>query len=112
MVMQGVPAVNLILDSRDSQAQTPITPFVFASGIAAGERTITIKVRNRESDNINLTIQAGSTLKVVELRKGSIGSSTGSGGAIPPPTSGDAGGGYDGGGGGRGSIEPNLPNQS
>lgn len=115
MVMQGVPAVNLILDSRDSQAQTPITPFVFASGIAAGERTITVKVRNRENDNINLTIQTGSTLKVVELRKGSIGSSTGSGGAIPPPTSGDAGGGYEGGsggGGGRGGIEPNLPNQS
>lgn len=101
MVMQAVPGVNLILDTGNSQAQMPITPFVFASGIAAGPHTISVKAYNRETDNVALTIQVGSTLKVVELRKGSIGSTTGSGAAIPPPDSGpdeddDL---YDGGGG-------------
>lgn len=101
MVMQGVPGVNLILDTGSSQAQTPITPFVFASGIAAGEHVITVKAYNREVDNVPLTVQLGSTLKVVELRKASIGSVTGSGGALPPPSAG--GGDYEGGGSGSGS---------
>lgn len=103
MVMQAVPGVNLILDTGSSAAQMPITPFVFATGIAAGAHTISVKAYNRETDNVALTIQVGSTLKVVELRKGSIGSSDGSGGAIPPPADGpddDPGDPYLGGGGG------------
>ena len=90
---------NIILVSAN--AAMPITPFAYATGIAAGERTVTFVVQNAEADNVPLTIGAGSTIKVVELRKGSIGSSTGSGGGIvnPPP-----GGG---GGGGGGYIGPN-----
>ncbi len=109
MVMQQ-SQVNIVLDNQSSAGQMPITPFAFITGIAAGTRTISFKVYNREEDNANLTVQSGSTLKVVELRKGSIGSSTGSGGAIPSPSpgggGGSSGGGYNGGGGGAGGNTP------
>ena len=96
MVMQAVPGVNLILDTANSQAQMPITPMTIVSGIAAGQHTVSVKVYNRETDNVPLTIQVGSFLKVAELRKAAIGSSSGSGEALPPPNAagGSPGGDY------------------
>lgn len=94
-VVQPV-AVNIVLDNSNSQGRMPITPFAFVTGIAAGQRTVTFTLTNNETDNVALSVLAGSTLKVVELRKGSIGSATGSGAATVTPT---AGGGSGGGGG-------------
>jgi hypothetical protein len=106
MVMDTTP-VNAVFARNN--ARLPITPFTYAAGISAGARTVSVKIYNRETDADDLSVLSGSTLKVVELRKGSIGSATGSGGAIPPP-SGDGPGGdgpgdvYD----GRGPRQPQL----
>lgn len=101
MVMDTIPTNAIMVGSN---SRLPITPFVYAAGIGAGPRTVSVKIYNRESDADDLSILAGSTLKVTELRKGSIGSSTGSGGAIPPPSSGGGSGG--GGGGYNGGPRP------
>jgi hypothetical protein len=97
-VVAQTSTVNIILDTANSNGQMPITPFAFLTGIAVGQRTVTFSLTNNEVDNISLTVLAGSTIKVNELRKGSIGSSTGSGAAPvpdPPPYGGGGGGGYD-----------------
>ncbi|MEG3089495.1 hypothetical protein [Sphingomonas sp. PB4P5] len=100
MVMSQAQRINLILDNTNSQAQAPLTPFVHISGILAGTRTITVKVYNREVDNIPVSVVAGSAIEITEMRKAGIGSITGSGGPLPPQGSGGSGtaggGGYNG----------------
>ncbi len=88
--------VNLVFDNQGSQGRMPITPFAFLAGIPAGSHTVAFRVTNNEVDNVALTIRAGSTLKVNELRKGSIGSLTGGGGPITAPGGGTGGGGSPG----------------
>ena len=102
---------NIILDTRTSSGRMPITPFAFIAGVSAGSHIVAFNVINNETDNVSLTVLAGSTLKVVELRNASAGSSTGSqGGVISSGTPGDGGGGDYGGGTGGGSGGGGLDN--
>ncbi|WP_242095502.1 hypothetical protein [Sphingomonas sp. CROZ-RG-20F-R02-07] len=74
--------VNIVLDTQTSQGEMPITPFKFLTGVSAGQHTVTFTMQNTNVKNLSLTIRGGATLEVTELRKGSIGSSTGSGSSI------------------------------
>lgn len=60
--------VNIILDNNASQGRMPITPFLYLEGISAGPHTITFSIYNGETDNVPLTVKAGSALEVLELK--------------------------------------------
>ncbi len=99
MVMSYQQGINLVFDTNNSMAQLGLTPFIYVSGILAGWRTISIKIYNREVDDKPLSVVAGSGLEIWELRKATLGTLNGSGGALPPPGIGSgsgADGGYDG----------------
>ncbi len=61
-----------IFDNRDSNAKSTITPFVYLTGLTAGQHTVSFNVQNVEVDNIPLTVKAGSTLEVLELKQGAV----------------------------------------
>ena len=65
-------SVNIVLDTQNSQGRMPITPFLYLSGLAAGQHTIDFTVYNAEVDNFALTVKAGSALEVIELKKGAL----------------------------------------
>jgi hypothetical protein len=61
-----------IFDNRNSNAKSTITPFVYLTGLSAGQHTISFNVQNVEEDNISLTVKAGSTLEILELKQGAV----------------------------------------
>jgi len=61
-----------IFDNRDSNAKSTITPFVYLTGLSAGQHTVSFNVQNVEVDNIPLTVKAGSTLEILELKQGAV----------------------------------------
>ncbi|MBD8547892.1 hypothetical protein [Sphingomonas sp. CFBP 8760] len=66
-IKQVCPA-NIILVDR--QAQIPLTPFAYLEGVSAGRHNIKFVVENQEADNVLLTIKAGATLEVAEIKRG------------------------------------------
>jgi hypothetical protein len=61
-----------LFDNRNSNAKSTITPFVYLTGLSAGQHTISFNVQNVEEDNISLTVKAGSTLEILELKQGAV----------------------------------------
>lgn len=113
IVLDGVSRqraqVRLIFDGQSSRGQAPITPFAFLANIPAGEHSIAFTLTSNETEGPTY-VRAGSTLEVTELRRASIGSSTGA--AAPVGGGGTGGGGTGGGGdyggGGGGGYNPNV----
>ena len=64
--VQQVGTYNLIFDNNPSSAQGTITMPTILDGIQSGNRSIEVRVLNR--DHASLTIIAGSFIKVSELR--------------------------------------------
>ncbi|UYY60098.1 hypothetical protein [Sphingomonas sp. S2-65] len=62
-------SVNIILDTENSQGRMPMTPFIYLQGLGAGQHTIAFTVLNTETENLALTVKAGSALEVLELKK-------------------------------------------
>jgi hypothetical protein len=58
---------NIILVSGN--AQMPLTPFAYLTGVSAGSHNIKFSVQNLENDVPNLTVKAGATIKVTELKR-------------------------------------------
>lgn len=102
--------VRMPFDNSNSRGQAPITPFAFLPNIPKGNHTIAFTLFSNETEGPTY-VRAGSTLEVTELRRASIGSSTGS---APPVSGGSSGGGGSGGGsgdggyGGGGTYQPEL----
>jgi len=67
IIKQVCPA-NIILVDR--QAQIPLTPFAYLTDVAAGQHNIKFVVENTEQDNVVLSIKAGATLEVAEIKQG------------------------------------------
>jgi len=65
-IAQVCPA-NIIL--VNGQAQIPLTPFAFLENVSAGPHNIKFVVENTEQDNVILTMQAGATIEVVEIKQ-------------------------------------------
>ena len=60
---------NNVFDGTASAAKATIAPFVYLD-LPAGVHTIAFNVQNVESDNIPLTVKAGSALEVLEIKQG------------------------------------------
>lgn len=64
-----VGTTNAIFDSSNSQAQQTMTMVAIIEGIAAGAHNFKLRVKNRETEG-PLVVQAGSLIKITELRQG------------------------------------------
>ena len=63
--------VNVVLDNQQSKGAMPITLPTFATGLPAGNQSIVFSIHNQEPDGA-LTVLAGSTIKVTELKQGAM----------------------------------------
>jgi hypothetical protein len=61
--------VNMTFSGATSNAKLPLTIPMFVSGIPAGAHTIQFTIRNSEASQQTLTILAGATIEITEVKR-------------------------------------------
>jgi hypothetical protein len=64
-----VGTTNAVFDQQNSKAQQTMTLVAIIQGIPAGAHNCKLRVKNRETEG-PLVVQAGSLIKITELRQG------------------------------------------
>jgi len=68
-VLVQVGTTNTILDNANSAAQQTMTLAAIVEGVGAGAHNTRLRIKNRETEG-PLVVQAGSLIKITELRQG------------------------------------------